>query len=102
LLGRGPGFDRAYAMTADLAQSVIIASLAVTGGRLLWLLIDGTQALEAPMEPPLEAPMEPPIRLVWLEGGIGARAGSIVCMTASPASRSCQGGVAGPMVEARE
>jgi hypothetical protein len=45
LLGPGPGFDRAYAMTTDLTQPVIIATLPGTGGGPLALLIDGTHRL---------------------------------------------------------
>jgi hypothetical protein len=41
LLGPGPGFDRAYAMTTDLTQPLIIATLPGTGGGPLALLIDG-------------------------------------------------------------
>jgi hypothetical protein len=45
LLGPGPGFDRAYAMTTDLAQPVIIATVPVSGGPPCPLLIDGTHRL---------------------------------------------------------
>jgi hypothetical protein len=45
LLGPGPGFSRAYAMTTDLTQPVIIAALPVTGDEPTPLLIDGTHRL---------------------------------------------------------
>jgi hypothetical protein len=45
LLGPGPGFDRDYAMTTDLAQPVIIATVPVPGGPPAALLIDGTHRL---------------------------------------------------------
>jgi hypothetical protein len=45
LLGPGPGFSRAYAMTTDLTQPLIIATLLVTGGEPAALLIDGTHRL---------------------------------------------------------
>jgi hypothetical protein len=45
LLGPGPGFNRAYAMTTDLTQPVIIATLPVTGDEPAPLLIDGTHRL---------------------------------------------------------
>jgi hypothetical protein len=45
LLGPGPGFSRAYAMTTDLTQPVIIATLPVTGDEPAALLIDGTHRL---------------------------------------------------------
>ena len=42
LLGPGAGFNRGYAMTADLTQPVIIATLPVTGDEPAPLLIDGS------------------------------------------------------------
>jgi hypothetical protein len=45
LLGPGPGFDRAYAMTTDLTQPVIVATLPVAGDEPAPLLIDGTHRL---------------------------------------------------------
>jgi len=45
LLGPGTGFDRGYAMTTDLAQPVLIATLPATGGPPCPLLIDGTHRL---------------------------------------------------------
>jgi hypothetical protein len=45
LLGPGPGFNRAYAMTTDLTQPLIIATLPVTGDEPAALLIDGTHRL---------------------------------------------------------
>lgn len=46
LLGPGPGFDRDYAMTTDLAKPVIIAAVPVPdGGPPAPLLIDGTHRL---------------------------------------------------------
>jgi hypothetical protein len=46
LLGPGPGFDRDYAMTTDLARPVIIATVPVPdGGPPAPLLIDGTHRL---------------------------------------------------------
>ena len=45
LLGPGPGFNRAYAMTTDLTQPVIVATLSVAGDEPAPLLIDGTHRL---------------------------------------------------------
>ena len=45
LLGPGPGFNRAYAMTTNLTQPLIIAALPVTGDEPAALLIDGTHRL---------------------------------------------------------
>ena len=45
LLGPGPGFSRACAMTTDLSQPLIIATLPVTGDEPAALLIDGTHRL---------------------------------------------------------
>lgn len=42
LLGPGPGFDHDFAMTTDLSQPVIIATVPVPGGSPASLLIDGT------------------------------------------------------------
>ena len=41
LLGPGPRFDRAYAMTTDLTDPVIVATLPASAGPALPLLIDG-------------------------------------------------------------
>jgi hypothetical protein len=41
LLGPGPGFDRGYAITTDLAKPVIIATVPVPAGASAALLIDG-------------------------------------------------------------
>jgi hypothetical protein len=41
LLGPGPGFDRGYAMTTDLSEPVIIATVPVPAGPPAPLLIDG-------------------------------------------------------------
>ena len=45
LLGPGPGFDREYAMTTDLAQPVIIATVPAPARSPALLLIDGTHRL---------------------------------------------------------
>ena len=42
LLGPGPGFNRAYAMSTDLTEPVIVATVPVSGGPPCLLLIDGT------------------------------------------------------------
>lgn len=45
LIGPGPGFDPGYAMTTDLTQPVIIATIPVPGQPPALLLIDGTHRL---------------------------------------------------------
>jgi hypothetical protein len=45
LIGPGPGFDPAYAMTTDLDDPVIIASITVPGEPPVPLLIDGCHRL---------------------------------------------------------
>ncbi len=45
LLGPGPRFDRPYAMTTDLTDPVIVATLPASAGLALPLLIDGTHRL---------------------------------------------------------
>lgn len=45
LLGPGPSFDCGYAMTTDLAQPVLIATVPAVGGAPCPLLIDGTHRL---------------------------------------------------------
>jgi hypothetical protein len=44
LLGPGPGFDAAYALTTDLAEPVLVATITAAGEELP-LLIDGTHRL---------------------------------------------------------
>ena len=41
LIGPGPGFDPGYAMTTDLTEPVIVATIPVPGGPPALLLIDG-------------------------------------------------------------
>ena len=45
ILGIGPDFDREYAMTTDLTQPLIVATLHLPGSGNSSLLIDGTHRL---------------------------------------------------------
>jgi hypothetical protein len=45
LIGPGPGFDPAYAMSTDLSRPVIVATFAIEGQPDTPLLIDGTHRL---------------------------------------------------------
>lgn len=45
ILGVGPGFDRDYAMTTDLAEPLIVATLRTSDHGRSPLLIDGTHRL---------------------------------------------------------
>ena len=45
ILGPGPNFDREYAMTTDLANPLIVATLHLPGSGNSSLLIDGTHRL---------------------------------------------------------
>jgi len=45
VIGLGPGFDRAYAMTTDLSEPLIVATLRTSDHSESPLLIDGTHRL---------------------------------------------------------
>lgn len=45
ILGVGPDFDREYAMTTDLTQPLIVATMRLSDGAETPLLIDGTHRL---------------------------------------------------------